>query len=156
MLIPVEEVDVEFIHSYQNELSRNRCVFLNPSEKSFRIANDKSSFLNHCKSIGISIPEPIELLAGDLNCAEFKYPIIIKPRIGAGARGVKRIDSFDQLKQEIDFNDCEKLLAQEYIDSQHGVEGAFFVASHEKKIGSIHAQAITNLSQKWWRKRYLS
>jgi predicted ATP-grasp superfamily ATP-dependent carboligase len=144
VFLPIEESDVEFIHENEVALSANGCRFLNPSRESFWVAKDKDRFHEFCRSIGVDVPKIVDLFPPENKSSKLPYPFIVKPRQGAGARGVKLVQSYDEVERILSKSKYSDIIAQEYIKSHLGVQGAFFVAADGEVLAQYsHERIIT-------------
>lgn len=112
----------------------------------YQIAADKEKTMAVCMEH--NIPAPKTLLnvqtVEDLRQAEFSFPIVMKPKIGYGAIGFKKINDMQQLENVI--KGKEETLAQyvfqEYIpQTKHQYECAMFVDNNgQVKTGVVFSK----------------
>ncbi|MEQ1554183.1 MAG: ATP-grasp domain-containing protein [Ferruginibacter sp.] len=102
-------------------------IYLLPQQSSYDITLNKLQFQNYCESNNFAVPKSYSFLNIKQNIA--KYPLIVKPTIGAGSVGIKRLlsaadnDILNELK-ETDY------VVQEIIGNSNNVEGAFFLCNN--------------------------
>jgi len=101
VVIPVADADIEALLTCCTEKTAHIKMAL-PSYAAFRQARDKSLTMKAAMRAGVPIPEtyfpedePIEKIRD-----RAKYPLLIKPNISAGARGITMVPNRDML--------CEK------------------------------------------------
>jgi len=119
LLIPVANPTLEPIIDHEKEISRYTKIALPPREI-FLKGYDKGITLKLALENNIPCPKTyfIECL-NDIFKIEnlIEYPVVIKPRISFGSRGVEICNSFNQLIGSANklFPDYDTLLVQEYI-----------------------------------------
>ena len=124
VLFPVADATLGPIVEHEEEISEYTTIAL-PPRKIFMKAYDKGITLKIAMKIGV--PCPTTYFIEDLDelkslSRELEYPVIIKPRIGSGRRGVEVCNSPEELIASYCKISAEygKLLIQEYIP--HGGE----------------------------------
>lgn len=98
VIIPMEDETVELI-------IENKDLFMNvhtllPDLKTFMIARDKALTMSYAEKFNISIPKTYTLSDVrdiDALAEKIEYPIVIKPRISSGSRGLIYVDSKEDL-----------------------------------------------------------
>ncbi|GAG06931.1 unnamed protein product, partial [marine sediment metagenome] len=100
MLIPLGDVCVELIAQHQEEIRRHTRLFM-PEYDRFMVAHDKILANKAAQAAGVPIPRcwyPDEAgLDAVLKSADF--PVLVKPAMDVGARGIIRADSPGQLQR---------------------------------------------------------
>ena len=124
MFFPTNE---NLILSFYDYLEHNKAknIFYNlPSRKMFETVLDKKIFSKFCIENNFPVPMEYQYEQLILN-KSLPSNLIIKPKIGAGSKGIQFIDSMDDLLncKDIDFSDY---LIQERLTNSKDVEGAFF------------------------------
>lgn len=119
VLIPVANPVLQPIIENEKEISQYTRIALPPREV-FTKAYDKGTTLKIAQENGISCPKTffIDSLDGVYRTeGMLEYPLVIKPRIGFGSRGVEVCNSFDQLIANVEnsISNYGGLLLQEYI-----------------------------------------
>lgn len=136
-ILPLEESTMLILFRHKT-LLRPQTKLLLPEEKSFRLANDKMEVILLARKLGIPLPETTfsETLQAEKIKAEFKFPLILKPRTSSGSRGIRKVVDYSKLSQE--FNKvAEKYgppLIQEYIPGKSLGLGVGLLAEKGKCI----------------------
>ena len=97
------------------------------SYEAVSILQNKGRFRAFLRDNGFNVPwaksytEPSEAMA---DAAGFSWPMIVKPTDSAGSKGVKRVDSIDELREAIDYA----------LAFSHG--GEFIVEQFIQQLGS--------------------
>ncbi|MGK9369471.1 ATP-grasp domain-containing protein [Melioribacter sp. Ez-97] len=101
LIIPVRDQCTEIISNNLDQISKyTKCVV--PPIESFNIARDKEKTLELCRKL--SIPHPKSVLSSEINGSLdelkkiFSLPIVIKPRISSGSRGIQVVNNWSELK----------------------------------------------------------
>jgi glutathione synthase/RimK-type ligase-like ATP-grasp enzyme len=131
IFFPIEEQSVLDFYSYLNEKKYNKTMFLLPEERFFHLVRDKKVFSSFCSENGFPVPKEYDLT--NLENENFKYPMILKPRIGSGSVGIKHIESKDDLIYLNNISSSDYLL-QEKISHSSRVFGAFFLFNHGEMV----------------------
>lgn len=119
VLIPVANPVLQPIIDHEKEISQYTHIAL-PSREIFIKGYDKGNTLKMALKNGIPCPKTffIESLDDVYRIKDqLEFPLIIKPRISFGSRGVEICNSFDQLVANIEdlVSNYGNLLLQEYI-----------------------------------------
>lgn len=106
-------------------LSKNKEEFSNYAKIAsnnwdiYQIAGDKQHTMKVCMDNGIPCPYTIldARTLDDIISSNIKYPIVMKPRIGYGAIGFKKLDNVEELRKTFDATGepVEYYVFQEYI-----------------------------------------
>lgn len=131
VLITPEEETALFASQNKEILEKYVKVPLADSEK-IKFVRDKYKIISAAKNLGIGTPRTVLVLnISDMakSASGFRYPFVMKPRIGTGSRGVCYIKSSKEL-QRFDAKMFEKYgeyMMQEYIpgDAFYGVSVLF-------------------------------
>lgn len=97
-VVPMEDETVELLIRNQGLLGSTKTLL--PHIKTFMVARDKAQTMHIAKKNDVSIPktyfinniDELEEVVIDIN-----YPVIIKPRISSGSRGIGIINNEDEL-----------------------------------------------------------
>lgn len=141
VVVPTVDFSAKLLADNKEKFSMYARVVSNDSNV-YDIAGDKNKTMKVCMDNGI--PCPVTLF--DINNIEqlsdikLKYPIVVKPRVGYGAIGLKRVDSEEQLKklfEEERLNPADYVF-QEYIP-QTGLqyECAMFIDENNEVKTSV-------------------
>jgi predicted ATP-grasp superfamily ATP-dependent carboligase len=140
ILLPMEDETVELI--IKNIEMFNTAKTLLPDIDTFMKARDKGETLLHTIDLGISCPktyfinslEELELLEQDI-----VYPVILKPRISSGSRGIIVVENKEELMskyleihknysfpiiQQYISSKCRKIQTLFILDDKHEVKGS--------------------------------
>src|SRR5699024_7666528 len=98
IIIPMEDETVEFIIDNIDHLSG--VYSLLPSYKTFKIARDKAKTMKYAKMFDVPHPKTFTVnnskeLEGIL--PNITFPVIIKPRISSGSRGLIYVETKKEL-----------------------------------------------------------
>lgn len=100
MLLPLGDVCVELIARYQHEIRKHTLLFM-PDYRYFMTAYDKIQTNKVAEAVGIPIPRcwyPDEV-GLDIVLRSVSFPVVVKPAIGVGGRGIIRADSPCELEK---------------------------------------------------------
>ena len=103
VIIPVADDDIEALLKCDQALIGNLKMAL-PSRKAFETARDKSQMMKAAMAAGVPCPEtyfPEEESIESIR-ERAKYPLLIKPNISAGARGITMVARKEDLKSAYD------------------------------------------------------
>lgn len=107
VIIPMEDETVELVLLNKKILGNTKTLL--PDYETFMIARDKSKTMQKAEELGVSIPKTYH--ANDIK--EFKskinhieFPVIIKPRISSGSRGISIIENKNELHAK--YNEVHK------------------------------------------------
>ena len=99
VVIPMGDSSAEFISKNINVFSKVVNVKM-PEYETFLGGYDKNSLMGLCKEKGYPHPLTIDLTQvsiSDSQLNDFPYPAILKPNFSTGGRGMKIINSYDEL-----------------------------------------------------------
>ncbi len=99
VLIPLFDDSAEIMSKYKQRFKKYVNIAI-PDYNLFQYANDKNLTIEIAKKINIPHPRTICLETNSLEKASSycSFPSLIKPNIGAGARGIVRVNSINDLK----------------------------------------------------------
>jgi carbamoylphosphate synthase large subunit len=122
VLIPMGDVAASFLSDIKEKVEQTfptRCAV--PASRLLSIVLDKKNFMAFCKDNQIPHPKTFPLSSSNLNTAsaEIGFPALIKPDYSVGARGITRVNSYEDLRKWVDpisqkYGSCT---LQEYIDN---------------------------------------
>lgn len=124
VLLPIEEDTIDLLHKCKESWSNLRALI--PSAEHFGLLRDKKKLAKYCKNNNISAPSSLingEILSSDA---------IVKPIVGSGSRGIKRVSK----NRKLQFNPNLEI-AQEIIPTNSCLEG-FFGLVESGKILTWH------------------
>ena len=132
--IPVEEESTLFFLSYISIFGNKNFSYLLPELSVFETVRNKYSLNKYCSENGINSPKLYNIHELK-NLTENDYPILLKPCIGSGSKGIIRLISdvdltVDIYKQVL----SQEYMAQELIPNGKEVKGAFFLCRNGEII----------------------
>jgi len=142
--IPLFDHTATLASRHKPELSRYTHVPI-PDYDIFMLARDKSKTMQICKKIGVPHPatydprqDPLEHIAAQVN-----FPCLVKPNIGHGAIGLRRVETPEALPQiyhetSREYGPC---MIQEFIP-QTGMQ--YKTQIFRGREGQIHAAVVFN------------
>lgn len=125
VIFPTEEKTMNFIYKYANDLDK-RVKYQFPNKDVFDLVREKKSLTDFCLSINIPVPKEYDVK----KICEFKnhLPLIAKPRIGSGSRGIFLLNSIEDITYfDKKVNNKKDYLVQEKIANGLNVEGCFLM-----------------------------
>ena len=129
VIIPVRDDVTEIVIENQKQFA-GLSSFVLPSKMAFNSTRDKSKTFELARDLDIPHPKTILTDKDGFNPEiikrDFELPLLIKPRISSGSRGIAIVNKWDQLQKEYD-NVCKEYstpMIQEFIP--HG--GAYGVS----------------------------
>jgi len=99
VFFPMDEDTVAVAMEHKEELSKICSVAL-PDQESYEITSDKGKAYRHALSVGVEIPHTVfPDPADNLNqiTRHLKYPLMVKPVKSNGGRGIKTVNSPEEL-----------------------------------------------------------
>ncbi len=145
LVLPVRDDTTLLLAKYQNVISEYTTLYTSDYEK-IRKLNDKAETIKVARKADVPIPEtylPEETDIGTIK-KEVDYPVLIRPRIGSGARGIKYIsseDQFDSAYHHVKDNYADPII-QEYISHEggHYSIGTLFNRSSENVATHVYLE----------------
>lgn len=138
VLFPMDDDVMDIAVKHQHEL-RKICKLPIPTAESYAIASDKSLAEKAAIEAGLTCPHAYIIdEAEDIGkfAAAINYPVLIKPRISSGSRGIKRVERQSDFKEIYSLVDSKypKPSIQQYIppSAKYGVCLLFDQDSHVK------------------------
>lgn len=141
IFIPVEEDTIALFYSFIKEYGCLNFKYLLPNERSFNLARDK--FLLNVFCLQNNIPAPSFFEKDELkvlNKDNF-IPLIVKPRIGSGSKGIIHIDYFSKLAI-LNTYELKDFVVQEKLVNGKDVKGAFFLCNKGEVVSSYCHERI--------------
>jgi len=108
--VVISTVDVELPPLAARRAQLSGAVLAAPSEATLAVTLDKWELAQRCAPL-LRVPQT-RLLNPDGVAAAWQFPVIVKPRRGAGSRGVRLVDSREQLEA---LGTDEALIVQEHL-----------------------------------------
>jgi tyramine---L-glutamate ligase len=81
-----------YLHARCQAVEQGSGNLLGPDSRLVALTSDKHLTAEHLRSHGLRVPRGIALAPGDPLPRRFEYPAVLKPRDGAGSRGIEWID----------------------------------------------------------------
>lgn len=140
VIIPLGDVVAEFLSKNKNEL-QNITRFLMPEYHDYVRATDKNLLMALCKEKNYPHPFTINTVSdiGSIDRQTIPFPLLIKPNITCGARGMTLVHSYEELCEKLpliqaEYGDCH---LQQYV-KQGGaqVEVQLFVDENKQLVNS--------------------
>ena len=118
VIIPMGDGDAEFLSKYKDELN-SRSRFIMPNYNDFIRATDKNQLMALCKEKNYPHPFTINTVS-DVKAIDRRtipFPLLIKPNITCGARGMTLVHSYEELCEifpliQAEYGDCH---LQQYV-----------------------------------------
>ncbi len=98
-VIPVSDFDIAALLDHENLWQDSGMKVALPRKSAFATARDKSSMMKCAIRAGVPCPEtwfPDEMSIEQI-CEDAKFPLLIKPNISAGARGITMVENRESL-----------------------------------------------------------
>lgn len=101
VVIPMGDADAEFLSKNREVLSK-LVSFVIPDHENFLKGYDKNQLMALCAQKGYPHPQTIDLSKVDVKVYEalrlFPYPAILKPNCTTGGRGMKVVESYEEMQ----------------------------------------------------------
>lgn len=118
VLIPLTDYSAKYLSRHKSLLEQ-KAAFSIPDYDIFIRAYDKNNLMKLCREYGIPHPKSIDLSVPgyEAQVSGFQFPALIKPNRAAGARGFRKVNSFDEVRKlypeiQKEFGNCH---LQEFI-----------------------------------------
>ncbi len=147
VLLPFGTVTTSIVLNNQDEYKKYCKIITSVSQERFRVMNDKESLIKEAMKFGCDVPKtyfPENISELQSISKKLNYPVLIKPRLSSGGRGIVKAFSPEELvklyrhtiiqKKKLDFNP-EKPIIQEFIIGQRYTVPVIFVKG--KEIASL-------------------
>jgi len=111
VVIPMNDYSAKYLSEYK-QILQHKVKFVIPDLSVFMKGYDKNQLMKVCEENGIPHPKTIDIATLEKGAeANFKFPALIKPNETTGARGFRKVESFDELWQVYkpiynEFGDC--------------------------------------------------
>ena len=110
VLFPTVDVELEGLAARRTEFAAHGIQIAAPSSETLASTLDKHALAIACEG-ALRVPAT-ELLDADGVASPWDFPVIVKPRRGAGSRGVRLVDDRDELE---DIGTGSDLIIQEHL-----------------------------------------
>lgn len=149
VIIPMGDDSASFLSKYKHQIESNykiRCAVTD--WEVFKKASDKQSLMQLCETFGFPHPRTRGVNYDNLEIVSqyVGFPAMIKPNISAGAKGITKVNTLDELEAKLpdiikDFGDCT---LQQYIEQPPYY---YNVMIHRSHSGDITASTIIKISR---------
>jgi predicted ATP-grasp superfamily ATP-dependent carboligase len=126
VLLPVDETAISLVIRNREQLAKEIALPLLPNIESMNLVMDKWAMAVHMVAKGI--PTPATFLLSTLEkmqeeIGRLTFPVLVKPTVGAGGRGIRYFANNEQLDEFLssDVAKSEKYIVQEFI-AGHAVD----------------------------------
>ncbi len=137
IFIPGEEETVSLFYEFLNKYGVSNFVYLLPNQRVFELLRNKRTLNEYCLKHGVQAPKcyTIEELK---SLSEDAYPLLLKPSVGSGGKGIYRLYKSCDLTLEIyEKVTRESYTVQELIENGRDVKGAFYL--YDTKLIGFYA-----------------
>lgn len=130
-LIKDEEVDgvitgfTDSVLPYYAEMCKEAGLPHYGTKEQFKTLTDKSVYKRLCREFDVPVVDEYHISEEDLHTQKIqviKYPVLVKPADGSGARGVYICNNPDELrvnyKQSLNYSQSKDILVERYIDGE--------------------------------------
>lgn len=125
LILAFGDTSAEVLSKYKEEISQFSNV-VQPDYSVFELATDKLLLMEYCMANKIPCPKTYSLTKETIekNFYDINFPVIVKPRKGIGAIGVKKYDTPEDVINDYDkqIDRFGNMLIQEYIPQGDGVQ----------------------------------
>lgn len=163
-IIPLGDKLAEFV-SINKDVLLEYVKFLAPDYDIFQSGYDKSKLMSICQEYGYPHPFTITGINSveDIKETDVTFPLLIKPNITCGARGMTLVDNFTQLKEmlpliQAEYGECHlqkyirqggaQVEVQLFLDRNHELISSSVIYKHrwypEKGGSSCCAKSVVN------------
>jgi carbamoyl-phosphate synthase large subunit len=111
------DVELEVLSKVKSHIKKEySCVVVVSEPKIIKIADDKWLTHKFFKENSFETPESYLSIDDFISNRSYKFPVILKPRIGARSKDVYLVKSLEELRDK--FNKVDQPIIQEYLDSE--------------------------------------
>lgn len=117
VVVPATDFSAELLSRNKDEFSKYARIASNEFNV-YSIAGNKNETMKVCESISVPHPKTLQNIESleAIEESDIRFPVVIKPSVGYGAIGFKKVDTLEDLKElfknKTDFSDY---VIQEYI-----------------------------------------
>ena len=119
IFLPIEERTILLFFEYLKNHDPDNFLFSLPNESTFKLVRDKFDLMQFCLENNFPHPNTYKNLE-ELNKLGSKHPLISKPSVGEGAKGILRFT-----KEEAMIDYFKERVVQDEIEQSQGVIGVF-------------------------------
>lgn len=121
LLLTFNVDDLLVLEKQREKFIEINCRLIGGPVNSIKITQDKYRLYTLCKKLGLLTPKTW-ILNSALNESDLNFPIIAKPSLGKGSRGIEVLDNIQSLHAFVKFINSQKYselyVLQEYFDGQ--------------------------------------
>lgn len=129
IVLSINDLELPILAQYKNDLEKNNIKAIISNKEVIEICFDKYKTYKFCINNNIPVPRTYlyteeERIIRDLEIGIISLPLIAKPRKGSRSVGIHIVHTIKQLNEDVaqmkllNINEDEKLMFQEYIDSE--------------------------------------
>lgn len=145
LVLPLVDFSARILSVNKDELSLYSKIASNDKEV-FELAQDKLLVMRICKENGIPCPETLSDIRYAEDVKGMKFPIVVKPRNGCGAKGFHRFDSYQQFEEFSNGIKIDEWVVQEYIEqTNRNLSVSLFIDND-----GIVKSEYTYISRRWF------
>ena len=127
VFLPNDTEKIAFTIAHSDTLSKFVAIPPLPSPTSFEIANNKWLLAQFLQENKIPVPPTIAVTYNDIfwnkQLPDMKFPVLLKPMIGRGGKGIERFETITDLKYYLEQQNQEKIhnkfIVQSFIPGFH-------------------------------------
>ncbi|HME35368.1 MAG TPA: ATP-grasp domain-containing protein [Candidatus Sulfotelmatobacter sp.] len=110
LIVPTRDEELPIFAAARSRLEQQGRRVLVPSAETVRICQDKLAFVEFCRTHQFETPRTCQ----PHQWSHAEFPLFVKPRLGKGAQGARRVDHEGDLREAA--SDPERWLIQEFVD----------------------------------------
>lgn len=137
VVIPLTNNTAEILSRNYESLSALTRLAVMPWHR-FIQAHDKGKLMDFCKAHAIAHPRTVKLSLDRLaeDASYIGFPAMLKPNISVGARGIMKVDSYEELHAAAESlgDMCEQYTLQQYIANEQEYYNVMLYRNREGKI----------------------
>lgn len=117
LVVPSVDFSAELLSRNKDEFSKYARIASNEFNV-YSIAGNKNETMKVCESIGVPHPKTLQNIESleAIEESDIRFPVVIKPSVGYGAIGFKKVDTLEDLKESFtNKTDFSNYVIQEYI-----------------------------------------
>ena len=117
VVVPATDFSAELLSRNKDEFSKYARIASNEFNV-YSIAGNKNETMKVCESIGVPHPKTLQNIESveAIEESDIRFPVVIKPSVGYGAIGFKKVDTLEDLKESFkNKTDFSNYVIQEYI-----------------------------------------
>lgn len=145
LVLPLVDFSARILSENKEELSKYSIIASNDKEV-FEVAQDKLSVMKICMENGIPCPKTITDVLTPEDAKALRFPIVVKPRNGCGAKGFHRFNSYEEFEDFSSNIDLREWVIQEYIEqTNRNMSVSLFIDND----GTVKSE-YTYVSRRWF------